>query len=143
MSVAKSNDKPVVTSRPNKGSPEIPQFFNDKTTEVCECERNIAELRGDSTEIDRVRCFVKHYAALQRRRGCPLDVGQLRELEETKSLNALRIAEFTCRDTSEELALSLILFSFLESYCKRHPRFALDVPFGSAFKGKINFFQSI
>nr|WOJ45401.1 hypothetical protein [Apis mellifera nudivirus] len=127
-----TNEHPITIATNER---DIVAWGNKKSNE-CVCERNLSD-------ADRVKCFVSHYARFQARRCNDISRKELDELNATKRVCDLRIAEFTCRNTSEELALALILYSFLENYCKTHPRFAIEVPFGNCFKGKINFFNNI
>lgn len=135
-STAATDTTTTTTSTDNTPTTTGGDIGGNKNSKECACERNLSD-------VERVKCFVTHYAQFQARRCTVISRKELDELYATKRVCDLRIAEFTCRNTSEELALALILYSFLENYCKTHPRFAIEVPFGTCFKGKINFFNNI
>lgn len=100
----------------------------------CQCEFG--------SEAARIRCFVNHYATLQRQRGSVLTDGRIAELLASRSVRELRVDVIDCDSATEEIAQSLIVDSFLVEFCKRHPAFARESCLTN-FKGKIDFFRTI
>lgn len=101
---------------------------------ICECEK--------SYEIEQVACFVGRYERFQARRGIPLAKKQRDALRGIKQLSQLTLGELVYTSTSDELASSLILQSFLDAHCESHPNFARRVP-PSNFAPKIEFFKNV
>ena len=101
---------------------------------ICECERG--------TEHEQVACFVAAYEHFQTLRGGQHDKQQRDKLRGLKRFCDIQLGQLTCDNTSDEVATSLILQSFLDTHCSTHPTFARCAP-PSNFAAKIDFFKNI
>lgn len=101
--------------------------------ETCRCQFD--------SEIAQVACFVTRYERFLGKRGISLSSSQRQTLLASR-LRDLNLGEVSCRTVSEELAVSLILQSFISVYSKRHPNFAREIPLCN-FSSKIDFFKVI
>lgn len=101
---------------------------------VCSCQ--------SLDEIEQVRCFVRHYESFRARRGDPVSSQRLAQLRKLNRIQELDLEVINCPDTTDEIATSLILQTFIDQYCETHPTFARKVP-PSNFAPKIDFFKTL
>nr|DBA13129.1 TPA: hypothetical protein [Oryctes rhinoceros nudivirus] len=100
----------------------------------CPCEG-----RSDK---ERIQCLVYHFEKLMTARGLTLSRRQIQSILETTRLINVNLVNFEAKSATEELVESQILYTFIEDYCKFHPRFQQDGPNIGDIKLKTTFFQS-
>ncbi|AQN78611.1 ACH96224.1 OrNV gp094-like protein [Kallithea virus] len=119
-----SNHKPSVS----------PIAFVTNTTQRCRCE-----FENDET---RIKCLVGEYKKLMEFRRKPLTNARIQILESTARLSDVNLINCTYQTTTELLAESQILYTFVQTYVKTHPGFLIDGPEIGSIRLKTDFFSS-
>lgn len=101
----------------------------------CDCEKK--------SEYDRIKCLVDSFRDLMIARGRPLSQVRYESLLNSRRLARIELVNIEVGSIIEQITESQIIYTFLQGYNKRHPRFRSEGPSADEYKSKANFFSSI
>ncbi|AUQ44022.1 putative gp106-like protein [Esparto virus] len=99
----------------------------------------LCESRDD---IARITCIVNAYKKLMDFRHRPLTTLQYNSLLSIQKLSNLKFDGISVKTTTEVLAESQILFTFIQQFVKTHPKFLIDGPDIGDIRLKMDFFSA-